>query len=124
MQFPIGVWSTATKKDQRQYSYQTQIEKHEPFEQFQYSPQMDYSYAPVIQYESPGSTATGATVTTKKEMVTSQEGGGFNPSASSSQEQGMLEQSQGLLMPLLILAGVGIVGYAGYKTYKKKKNKK
>jgi len=62
----IGLWATSTKKEQNAYSYQYQIEKHEPFEQFSYAPQMDYSYAPVVSIDSPGSTQTGATITTKR----------------------------------------------------------
>lgn len=116
VQMPIGLFPSATKKEQNAYSYQ--IEKHEPFEQFQYSPAMDYSYAPVIQYESPGATATGATVTTTKKQTTSQEGGGFTP--SSSQDQSM-KDSTDLITPLLIIGAVGIGGYLLYKGFKKKK---
>jgi len=57
---------------------------HKPFEQFSPSYQLDYSWAPSVIIDSPGS--SGATITTKKEATQTPYVGGseFSPSGDIS----------------------------------------
>lgn len=90
---------------------------HKMFEQFTYQPQIDYSYAPQIIWESPNTTATGATITTKKEAKSTQ--------SQENDASGATDISQqDLFTPLVILAAVGVGGYILLKLLGPGKQKK
>lgn len=97
-------------------NYSPTINKHQPFEQFQYSPQIDYSYAPSIAWESPGATVTGATVTTKKEMSASMEGGDLSGAVTDQGEQA------NPLGTVALIGGIAVVGIIAFGLLKKKKS--
>ena len=76
---------------------------HQPLEQFSPQYQMDYSYAPTVQIESPG--ATGATITTKKEAHSDPYIGGADVTAPTT------GQETDPMGTILLLGVVGVVGY-------------
>ena len=101
-------------------TYAPNINKHQPFEQFQYSPQIDYSYSPSIAYESPGATVTCATVTTKKEMTTSQQGG--DTSGADVPIDQSEETANDPLGNIILIGGLAVVGIVAYGIFKRKKS--
>lgn len=83
----------------------------------QRSLQMDYSYAPNIQIDSPG--AVGSTITTKKEMKATQDVTGATTSQDPSVSQvGPSSDPMGMI---LILGLVAVGGYVLTGYLKKKK---
>lgn len=83
---------------------------HKPFEQFSPAYQLDYSYAPNIQIDSPG--ATGTTITTKKESAQTPYIGGTDLSET---------QQQDIMGPILLLGILGIGGWIAVNYLKRKK---
>lgn len=81
--------------------------------------QLDYSYAPMVAIESPG--ASGAVVTTKKEMTQTPDVTGATTSQSPSVSQaGSQSDPMGMI---LILGLVAVGGYVAVNLIgKKKKN--
>ena len=86
---------------------------HQPFEQFSPQYQMDYSYAPTVQIDSPG--ARGAVITTKKEAHSTPYIGGPDVTAPTT---GQTTDPTGMIV-LLGLVAVG--GYVAVGFLKRKK---
>ena len=86
---------------------------HKPFEIFSPQYQMDYSYAPNVQIDSPG--ATGSTITTKKEARSEPYVGGTEVVAPTT---GVESDPMGMI---LILGLVAVGGYVAVNLLSKKK---
>lgn len=86
---------------------------HKPFEVFAPQYQMDYSYAPTVNIESPG--ATGSVITTKKEAMSEPYVGGTDVTAPTT---GVESDPMGMI---LILGLVAVGGYVAVSLLKKKK---
>jgi len=89
---------------------------HKPFEIFAPQYQMDYSYAPTVNIESPG--ATGSVITSKKEAMSSPYVGGPEVIAPTS---GPTNDPMGMV---LILGLVAVGGFVLVNVLDKKKQKK
>lgn len=77
---------------------------HKPFELFAPQYQMDYSYAPTVQIESPG--ARGAVITTKKEAHSEPYIGGPDVTAPTT---GVESDPMGMLLILGVIAVGGAI---------------
>lgn len=109
----------------QEYMFAPQTTRYEKFSTFspvyapQFGYQMDYSYAPTVQIDSPG--AQGAVVTTKKEARQTQEVTGAtseqSPVSIPSQE-GPTSDPMGMI---LILGLVAVGGFVLVKVLDKKK---
>ena len=101
----------------------TTYEKYSTFSPV-YSPtlgyQLDYAYAPSIFIESPG--ATGAVVTTKKEMTQTPDITGATSTQSPTTTAGQTSGQSDIWGIVLLLGLVGIGGYILVHAMKKKKD--
>lgn len=93
-----------------EYSPTDQRVFHKPFEVFSPQYQMDYSYAPTVQIDSPG--ARGAVITTKKEAASSPSVGGpeYTKARDTSDPMGML-----LILGVVAVGGAIAVSFISKK---------